>query len=415
MWIKHHDFLNTVEQPWKHPTGAYGLINFQQKLYRLKQHLKWWNKNVFVDLFDNIKKAQEQVLISESLYNAAPCDANLIDLNRANADLTKILPMEEDFWRQKATYSAAGPDGFSALFYQVCWDIIAQDVLIAVQDFFCCTPMPKNFKATSIALIPKVLNPSVWTDYRPISLCNVSNKICSKIMNDRLSRILPRIIAPSQSGFVGGRLISDNILLAQELIHTLDEKRRYENVVYKLDMAKAYDRVQWQFLYNVLRKMGFNEKWIQLVKNCIEQCWFSVLVNGDKAGFFSSSRGVRQDDPISPSLFIILADDLITRMRAKLLGWKQSMLSHGGRLALIKSTLCSMPLHLIQVLNPPKPILHCIEQIIAKFFWGTTDQHKKIHWTKWKKICQPVKEGGLGIRRMPDVVTAFTFKLWWRF
>ncbi|KAL0329003.1 UNVERIFIED_CONTAM: hypothetical protein Sradi_4887000 [Sesamum radiatum] len=181
--------------------------------------------------------------------------------------------------------SATGPDGFSALFYQVCWDIIAQDVLIAVQDFFCCTPMPKNFKATSIALIPKVLNRSVWTDYRPINLCNVSNKIYSKIMNDRLSRILPRIIAPSQSGFVGGRLISDNILLAQELIHTLDKKRRYENVVYKLDMAKAYDRVQWQFLYNVLRKMGFNEKWIQLVKNCIEQCWFSVLVNGDKAGF----------------------------------------------------------------------------------------------------------------------------------
>ncbi|KAL0309424.1 UNVERIFIED_CONTAM: hypothetical protein Sradi_5884700 [Sesamum radiatum] len=148
MWIKHHDFLNTVEQSWKHPT--------------------------------------------------APSDANLTDLNRANADLTKLLAMEEDFWRQKATY------GFSALFYQVCWDIIAQDVLIAVQDFFCCTPMPKNFKATSIALIPKVLNPSVWTDYRPISLCNVSNKICSKIMNDRLSRILPRIIAPSQSGFVGG-------------------------------------------------------------------------------------------------------------------------------------------------------------------------------------------------------------------
>ncbi|KAL0393380.1 UNVERIFIED_CONTAM: hypothetical protein Sradi_2560800 [Sesamum radiatum] len=128
--------------------------------------------------------------------------------------------------------SVAGPDGFSSLFYQVTWDIIAQDVTAAVQDFFCGTPLPKSFKATSIALIPKVPNPSSWTDFRPISLCNVSNNICSKIMNDRLSMILPGIIAPSQSGFVGGILISDNILLPQELIHLIGDKKRYDNVVF---------------------------------------------------------------------------------------------------------------------------------------------------------------------------------------
>ncbi|KAL0297129.1 UNVERIFIED_CONTAM: LINE-1 retrotransposable element O protein [Sesamum radiatum] len=377
--------------------------------------------------------------------------------------------------------SAVGPDGFSALFYQVTWDIIAQDVTAAVQDFFCGTPLPKSFKATSIALIPKVPNPSSWTDFCPISLCNVSNKIYSKIMNDRLSMILPGIIALSQSGFVGGRLISDNILLAQELIHSIGDKKRYDNVVFKLDMAKAYDRVQWRFF---------------------------VLINGDKAGFFQSSQGLRQGDPISPSLFIIVAeflargldrlfqqnpalgycnkggmdinhlsyaddiiiflnasrrsirklvdflgdyqkisrqqincnkssfivsnrcpslihqrihkmtsfsfkplpvtylgsplykgnkkcilyDNLIAKMRLKLQGWGQSSLSHGGRLALIKSTLCSMPLHLIQVLNPPKTVLHSIEQIMARFFWGSTKNHKKIHWTAWKRICQPVKE-----------------------
>ncbi|KAL0294606.1 UNVERIFIED_CONTAM: hypothetical protein Scaly_3118900 [Sesamum calycinum] len=111
----------------------------------------------------------------------------------------------------------------------------------------------------------------------------------------------------------------------------------------------------------------------------------------------------------------ILYDDLIAKMRLKLQGWGQSSLSHGGRLALIKSTLCSMPLHLIQVLNPPETVLHSIEQIMARFFWGSTENHKKIHGTAWKRICQPVKEGGLGIRRLSDVVVAFTYKLWWRF
>ncbi|KAL0292127.1 UNVERIFIED_CONTAM: hypothetical protein Sradi_7002100 [Sesamum radiatum] len=110
----------------------------------------------------------------------------------------------------------------------------------------------------------------------------------------------------------------------------------------------------------------------------------------------------------------ILYDTLIAKMRSKLQGWAQSSLSHGGRLALIKSTLCSMPLHLIQVINPPKTIIHCIEQIMARFFWGSTENHKKIHWTSWKTICQP-GEGGLGIRKLSDVVEAFSLKLWWRF
>ncbi|KAL0392967.1 UNVERIFIED_CONTAM: hypothetical protein Sradi_2519500 [Sesamum radiatum] len=206
--------------------------------------------------------------------------------------------------------SAAGMDGFSALFYQFCWDIIAQDVTEAVQDVYCGTPLFKSFKVTSVALIPKVTNLSTWANFGPINLCNVLNKMCSKIMNERLAKILSDIITQSQSTFVGERLISDNILFAQELIHTLGAKRRYDNVVYKLDMVKAYDRVQWQFLHDVMRKMGFNERWIQLVRNCIEQCWFNILLNGDKASFFQSSRDLQQGGPISPSLFIILTEFL---------------------------------------------------------------------------------------------------------
>ncbi|KAL0307550.1 UNVERIFIED_CONTAM: hypothetical protein Scaly_2979300 [Sesamum calycinum] len=84
----------------------------------------------------------------------------------------------------------------------------------------------------------------------------------------------------SQSGFVPGRLLSDNVLLAQELIHSLESRRPDANVVFKLDMTKAYDRVSWQFLYQVLQRKGFPQRWIGLVANAISHCWFSGLVNG---------------------------------------------------------------------------------------------------------------------------------------
>ncbi|KAL0402601.1 UNVERIFIED_CONTAM: hypothetical protein Slati_4290000 [Sesamum latifolium] len=153
--------------------------------------------------------------------------------------------------------SVAGPDGFSSAFYQACWDFIAIDIQDAIRDFFCGTPMPRSFKATTIVLIPKVDSPQTWNDFRPISLCNVTNKILSKLLYKKLSQALPDLISPSQIGFVPGRLISDNILMAQEMIHHLELKYKNSNLAIKLDMSKAYDRVNWTFLISVMQNMGF--------------------------------------------------------------------------------------------------------------------------------------------------------------
>ncbi|XP_042044045.1 uncharacterized protein LOC121789732 [Salvia splendens] len=124
------------------------------------------------------------------------------------------------------------------------------------------------------------------------------NKIITKILASRLALLPPLVIAPNQSGFIKGRLLSDNALLAQELIHDLGKdlssKGRSPNLALKLDMAKAYGRVQWPFLLKVLEKMGFSPAWVGMVSRCISSCWFSVLVNGGPAGFFQSSRGLRQ-------------------------------------------------------------------------------------------------------------------------
>ncbi|WRX28180.1 Reverse transcriptase domain - like 10, partial [Theobroma cacao] len=129
--------------------------------------------------------------------------------------------------------SVAGPDGFTSFFYQQCWDIIKQDLLKAVLDFFKGSSLPRGVTSTTLVLLPKKSNACQWSDFRPISLCTVLNKIVTKILANRLSKFLPSLISENQSGFVNGRLISDNILLAQELIGKLDAKSRggWENKI----------------------------------------------------------------------------------------------------------------------------------------------------------------------------------------
>ncbi|KAK4392729.1 hypothetical protein Sango_2050700 [Sesamum angolense] len=110
--------------------------------------------------------------------------------------------------------SVAGPNGFGAVFFHTCWEIVAKDVFGAMIEFFRGEKMPKGFTATTISLIPKTASPTYWSEYRPISLCNVTNKICTKLMTIRLGHVLSKVISLSPSGFMPGRLLSDNVLLA---------------------------------------------------------------------------------------------------------------------------------------------------------------------------------------------------------
>ena len=176
--------------------------------------------------------------------------------------------------------------------------------------FFCGAELPRFVTSTSIVLIPKVPSPQDFSKYRPISLCNFFNKVLSRILADRLASILPKIMSSQQTGFVKGRNITENYLLAQELMSGIRKKARGGNVVLKLDMAKTYDRVSWTFIVSVLRKFGFGERLIDMVWRLMSNVWFPVIINGASYGFFKSSRGIRQGDPLSPALFVIGAEVL---------------------------------------------------------------------------------------------------------
>lgn len=206
--------------------------------------------------------------------------------------------------------SAPGPDGYNGHFFRKYANVLKDDLTLAIAEFFNGHSLPKSFTSTIISLIPKKPNPTSMNDVRPISLCNFKYKIISKILCDRLAPLLNDVISDEQSGFVKGRLIVDNVLLAHDLINDIDRKTKGGNVVIKVDMAKAYDKLEWSFLIKVMAKMGFSQTFCNLVLNCISNNWFSVQIHGKRMGYFKSSRGLRQGDPLSSSLFIIAQEAL---------------------------------------------------------------------------------------------------------
>ena len=171
--------------------------------------------------------------------------------------------------------------------------------------------MPATVNSTVIVLIPKVKNLQNITQYRPISLCNIIYKICSKVLANRLREILDEIIAEEQSVFIPGRLITDNVLVAYECIHSMRRKRGKQGwCAVKIDMIKAYDRVEWEYLEGIMRQLGFHDRWISLVMSCVTTVSFQVKVNGELLPVFSPTRGFRLGDPISMYLFLLCGEGL---------------------------------------------------------------------------------------------------------
>ena len=177
-------------------------------------------------------------------------------------------------------------------------------MIATVVFFFRTSKMHPAFNSTLVALVPKCINPNNIRDFRPISCCSVIYKCVTKIIANRLKPCLPAIIRGSQSAFVSGRSITDNILLAQELVRGYGRSNLSARCAIKIDLQKAFDSLDWTFTLEVLKALKFPDMFVEWIRACLTGARFSISINGGLIGYFKEAMG---SDKGTPCLHICLS------------------------------------------------------------------------------------------------------------
>lgn len=232
------------------------------------------------------------IIFTSTNPSPAHMETTLADLpKRVTGEMKNFMDQKfiaeevSDALAQMCPTKAPGPDGLPAVFFQKHWSSVKEGMINTCLHILNEGGSIAPLNHTYIALIQKMQNPRKVIDFRPVSLCNVIYRIVAKTLANRLKQTLKDIISPTQSAFVLNRLITDNVIIGYECLHKIRQTKGKKNglVALKLDISKAYDRIEWNFLKNAMQQLGFSSNLVNLM-NCISTISFSVLINGVAKG-----------------------------------------------------------------------------------------------------------------------------------
>ncbi|XP_075640364.1 uncharacterized protein LOC142612127 [Castanea sativa] len=267
-WLRDNNCIPVIEKAWNSKAGGSEFIKLYKKrrnnIDKIKKEDGSWIQDpkqirqLFLENF-KLQYTHEEVNFPSHLEHLLlPC------ITEDENENLLTIPSPEDIKAtlfQMQDLKAPGPNRFPTLFYKQLWTTIGNDVIEAVTSFFRLGSMPREVNRSLIVLIPKVSNPSSVNNFRPISLCNVVYKIISKLLTSKLRPLLEKIISPTQSAFIPNRWIAENQVIIHELLHGFKTRKPKSGLMaIKLDLQKAYDRVNWSFIGAVLLHPGFNER-----------------------------------------------------------------------------------------------------------------------------------------------------------